>query len=198
MNPNDSSQPSPASEVWRRFVGMFGGDAVERKYGKTIPPEWIAMLSRLKQFEIDRGIRRLAYSGKQHVPALPEFVKLCRSIGDDSIDEGRPKLAALPSPDSSFDRWAIEANTHFLGYVTRRLADDPRAWGPPKSAEQAECTRIAVQYKNAWAQDMREGKGTTTEGEFIEYPPDEQKALWESVMRSAEEAIALSRAGAAA
>src|SRR5690242_2201836 len=143
MSLNENS-PSPASEVWRRFVGMFGGDAVERKYGKSIPPEWTAMLGRLKQFEIDRGIRRLAYSGKQHVPALPEFVKLCRTIGGDDLDEGPQKFRALPAPNGEADRWAIAANMHFLGYITRRFEHDARAWGRPGSGQQAEATRIAV------------------------------------------------------
>jgi len=198
MSQNENSLPSPAAEVWRRFTGMFGADAVERKYGKSIPPEWTSMLSRLKQFEIDRGIRRLLYSGKQYVPALPEFVKLCRAIGDDNIDEGRPKLPALVAPSASIDRWAVEANTHFLGYITRRLAEDPRAWGMAGSTEQAECTRIAMRYKNAWAEDMREGKGVTPEGEFIEYTPEERKSSWDDLIRQAESAIALARAGAAA
>jgi hypothetical protein len=99
---------------------------------------------------------------------------------------------------AKFDRWDVAGNIHFLGYITRRFAADSHAWGPPKSYEQAECTRIAVRHKNAWAQDMREGKGTTPEGECVEYTLEEQKALWESVMRSAEEAISLARAGVAA
>src|SRR3954468_12717023 len=80
---NQTSQQSAATEVWRRLIGMFGADAVERKFGREIPAEWTAMCSRLNEFQIHRGIRQLAYSGKAHVPSLPEFVKLCRDAEHD-------------------------------------------------------------------------------------------------------------------
>lgn len=177
MTPN--SEPSRASEIWKRFAGMFGADALERKFGKSPPPEWVAMLSRFNDFEIDRGVRRLAYSGKAGVPSLPEFTKLCRMVADDAVDEG-PRLPALPKTDTQeFDDMAIAANIRFLKYVTTRLAARPRAWGAPGSAQQAEATRIAVRYKNAWAQDLREwGTPNPT--------LEEQNTAWEGCMARAE------------
>lgn len=96
------------------------------------------------------------------------------------------------------DRWDIAGNTHFLGYITRKFSLDSHAWGPPNSWIQAECTRIAVRHKNAWAQDMREGKGASDQGECIEYTLEEQKAAWIALMEQAEEAISAMRQKAAA
>lgn len=169
-----NSSQSPATEVWRRFSGMFGADAVERKYGRTIPEEWPAMLSRLNEFQIQRGVRMLAYSGKQHVPSLPEFVKLCRDAEHDREVNDRP---ALPNPDGwKGDHWDSEANLHLLGVVTRAVRDRR------KLDERA--TRILVRFKNLWARQMR--LTATAEG----VPIEEQKEVWAECMRMAEEEIA--------
>lgn len=158
------------------MVGMFGGDAVERKYGKLPPAEWKAMLSRLKDFEIDRGVRRLAFSGKQHVPTLPEFTKLCRMVADDDIDEG-PQRLALPAPTTwQGDAWDIESNQRLWKFLTVTLTARSNALGKvlpcervlhrrtgeflhlrsQASDEQTWSTEVLVGYKKAWAQDMRE------------------------------------------
>lgn len=196
---NAKLQYSPAAEVWRRFCGMFGAESVERKYGKTIPPEWKAMLGRLKELEVDRGIRRLAYSGKPHVPSLPEFVKLCRTIGDSSIDEGPRSAAALPAPANDDDPWLTAANQHLLKYITTRVSADPRCFGQPASyagmkistapnadasPEFARAVGILVRYKNLWADQMR--LDATDDG----VPSTEQRDVWNECMRRAEEEIA--------
>lgn len=190
MTPN--SEPSRANQIWTRFAGMFGADALERKFGKSPPPEWTAMLSRLNPFEVDRGLRRLAYSGKPHVPSLPEFTKLCRAVADDGVEEG-PRPIALAAPAAgNFDGWAITSNNRFLKYITKRLTAHPRAWGVPGSAQQAEATQIAVAYKNAWAQDMREaGLVDTTTGELTQALREQQDASWISCMGRAEADILL-------
>ena len=202
--PENSS--SRASEVWRCFTGMFGGDALERKYGKTIPPEWPAMLARLKDYEVDRGVRRLAYSGKAHVPALPEFVKLCRMVGGDEVDEG-PKPLALPAPDDlQGDEWDVQGNTHLLGHILRRTRENPRCYGPikpfffkvhpdkrmenPASEQQAVSTQILLRYKRAWSTDMREWGVDETTGEILKPTPEQQKAAWDECMSMAEAEIA--------
>jgi hypothetical protein len=166
---------------------MFGADSVERKYGAKPPEEWVAMLTRLKDRELDRGIRRLAYSGKAHVPSLPEFTRMCRAVGDDGIEEG-PRPIALPNPDDGkFDGWAVTANNRFWKYITKRLTDHPLAWGAAGSTKHADATRIAVGYKNAWAQDMREG-GTLDKatGELAHPSTDVQNSAWAECMRRAE------------
>jgi hypothetical protein len=192
------------------MVGMFGGDAVERKYGKLPPAEWTAMLSRLKPFEVDRGIRRLAYSGKAHVPTLPEFTHLCRAVADDSIEEGiqRP---ALPNPDAFVgDEWDIEANQRLLKHITTILAGkaNANALGEvPKiqreyvkgkflrlksvpSPQQVETTAVLVAYKKAWAQDMREWGLDSSTGEVMKPTTAEREAAWKGCMQRAQAEIA--------
>src|SRR5262245_3625118 len=179
MNPD--SQPSRANEVWRRFTGLFGGDAVERKFGKTPPAEWASVIGKLKDYELERGMRRLVHSGRDAVPSLPAFTKLCRTIQDDSIDEG-PRALALPSPDSrQFDRWAIAANNRLLGYVMRQ--------GVERRYYNADETGVLVGYKNAWATDMREAIVHPETGEIVDYSPAIQQEQWDECMRRAEERI---------
>jgi hypothetical protein len=199
MRPNEISPPSPDSEVWRRFVGMFGGDAVERKYGKTVPPEWSAMLSRLKQYEIDRGVRRLAYSGKAHVPALPEFVKLCRMIGDE-VDEGPRPIQLLAPPEEN--PWIAEGNQHLRSHLNTQLATNSQRYGKPASYEAMKDPKRAddknldaspefvrnvhtlVAYKNRWTEMMMNADA----GQGV--PIDEQQEIWDECMRLAEAEIA--------
>lgn len=208
MTPNENSQPSRVDAVWKHMVGMFGGDAVERKYGKLPPAEWKVMISRLKEFEVDRGIRRLAYSGKPHVPSLPEFTKLCRAVADDEHDDG-PQRAALPNPDTfAGDGWDIAGNMRLLKHITTALAAQSNALGEvPEiqreykngqfvrlksvpSAQQVETTAILVAYKKAWSQDMREWGVNETTGEMIQPPMPAQDAAWNSCMQRARADIA--------
>lgn len=200
-----STQVSPAADVWRRFGGMFGRDAVARKFGEEIPDEWHAMLSRLNEHQIQRGVRMLAYSGKGHVPSLPEFVKLCRDAEHDREVADRP---ALPNPDSYVgDNWDEAANLHLLGYITRMIPIDPARYGKgpsymamkdlmrkddkvlDASPEFVKAMHILAAYKNAWAQDMRECMDD--QGRV---PVDKQTAYWKECMRLAEEAITAERA----
>lgn len=171
------SQHSPATEVWRRFAGMFGADAVARKYGDGIPPEWHAMLTKLNEHQVSRGVRMLAYSGKAHVPSLPEFVKLCRDAEHDREFSDRP---ALPNPGDGWkgDAWDECANRHFLAYVLRRLRD--------KRPIQPRELPAFMTMKKAWARDCREYCDLQT-GEVRNPSVEEQKAWWADVMNTAEE-----------
>lgn len=190
------------------MVGMFGGDAVERKYGKLPPAEWKVMISRLKEFEVDRGIRRLAYSGKPHVPSLPEFTKLCRTVADDEVDEG-PQRMALPNPEAfTGDEWEIESNQRLLKHLTTILAKKASAMGEvPKiereyvkgkfsglksvpSPQQVQTTAVLVAYKKAWAQDMREWGVDKETGELLKPTTAERETSWNSCMQRAMAEIA--------
>jgi hypothetical protein len=195
-------EPSRANEIWKRFAGMFGADALERKFGKTPPPEWQAMLTRLKDYEIDRGVRRLAYSGKPGVPSLPEFTRLCRMLADDSVDEG-PQRIALPSPDTfRGDVWDTAANTRLLKHITTALAAKSDIFGPVPvmqheyrdgkkvglksvpSPQQVETTAILLAYKKAWCRDMREYVDLET-GEIGRPSLAEQNRTWDGTMARA-------------
>ncbi len=211
MNPTNSPQ-SPAGELWNRFAGLFGGDAIERKFGAKPPVEWEVMVGRLKPFELERGMRRLVYSGKSYVPSLPEFVKLCRTVGGtDDVDDG-PKPPALPAPEQfTGDDWDAIASQHLLAYTMRVLREQPRKYGRsasylvmrsmgPKdikanpnadaSPEWIRARDILVAFKSAWARDMREGNLNPETGEIVAPSLEEQKAAWEDCMQRAEAEIA--------
>lgn len=186
---------SKATEVWRRFAGMFGADTVARKYGDEIPEEWHAMLGKLTEFQVGRGVRMLAYSGKTHVPSLPEFVKLCRDAEHDREFQTKP---ALPAPDDDWDKWLVAANRQLMRYLTAKMAKDPKCLGEPASREAMQDpalhhlqnadadprfianVHILVAYKNRWAElvrDLDKGEGVDSK---------EQQELWANCMREAE------------
>lgn len=197
-----SSQQSPAVEVWRRFTGMFGADAVERKFGKgEIPPEWVAMCSRLNEYQIQRGIRQLAYSGKAHVPSLPEFVKLCR----DAEHDVRPSTVhpALTNHGAQMSPWELLGNRRLLKYITTVVSAKPQRYGRPASSagmkpvegeplspnadaspEFVRNVQTLVAMKNRWVELML--AAATEEG----VPIVEQDDCWNACMKQAEEIIA--------
>ena len=205
MYPNDS-QPSRANDIWRRFAGMFGADALERKFGAKPPAEWIVMLGRLNDRQIDQGIRRLAYSGKAHVPTLPEFTKLCRAIGGEDFDEGDHRPVALPNPDNwSGDTWDAAANRHLLGHFIKQITQQKTMrYGQPASyqmlhASEDDLQKLGVDRhyldadgrfvqnvnkliaaKRAWAADMRD---LAVNGDV---PSETQKAVWNDYINTAE------------
>lgn len=203
---NQKYPPSPSADragsVWVRFVGMFGGDAVRRRYGDTAPVEWVAMLARLTDYELERGMRRLVYSGRGHVPSLPEFVKLCRTIGQaDDISEG-PQAPQLPAPDNDhFDVWGIAANRHLLAYVLERTPRRTRRYAPDWTSrggtvhpgpETIERTAILVKWKNEWADRMR----AIADDHGVDAA--DQRDIWANCMTLAENEIdALARQQAA-
>lgn len=188
---------------------MFGADSVLRKFGDEPPLEWVAMIQKLRDFEVDRGLRRLVYGGKGHVPTLPEFVKLCRTIGvAEDVDEG-PKPTALPNPEAwNGDQWDITANYHLMAYLMRQMQANPQRYGRPASylamrnttreqspnadasPEFIRAVHILHDYKKAWARDMREGNVDPSTGEIKPPTLAEQKSAWEDCMQRAEAAIA--------
>ncbi len=172
-----------------------------RKFGEEPPDEWIEAISSLSDFQIRRGFKRFQYDWKgSGAPNLPDFVRYCRAIGDDAPDDGQPRRIAVPVLEGpKLDGWDISANMRFFKYITHRLTEQPRAWGAPKSTQQAEATRLAVAYKNAWAQDMRESdEMDTVTGEIIRVPEEKQEMEFAECMRRAEADIATYIAGKAA
>lgn len=166
--------------------GLFGADALERKFGREIPTEWRGIVERMPIPELERGMRRLVYSGKAHVPTLPEFVKLCKAVGDDAEYGGPKGTAALPPPAQTVtDAWGAVANRHLLAYVLKhhaqfrggmRYGGHPLPWLTTR-------TQILVRWKNEWARLMREADDADRE-------PQAQKTLWQACMAQAEDEIA--------
>lgn len=136
-------------------------------------------IAHLNDYQLQKGMRRVVFSGKATALSLPEFVKLCRTVGhSDEVPDVSPPTAqqALTHEDQEFDNWAMEANQHFLAYVLRKLSEK-RCFNPDE-------TRILVRFKNLWADQMR--LSATTEG----VPIEEQKDVWSECIRRAEEEIA--------
>lgn len=171
-----SGNSSPSAELWQRLGGLFGADALERKFGRSIPREWSGIVDRMPRGELERGMRRLVHSGKGHVPTLPEFVKLCRAVGDDAEFGGQKTYHALPAPVDVTDAWGAAANRHLLAYVLvnhRLFRDGAHEWRTP----------ILVRWKNEWARLMREADDADRE-------PQAQKTLWQACMAQAEAEMA--------
>lgn len=203
MSQKQNTQASRTDELWKRFVGMFGGEAVARKFGDAPPAEWVAMIGQLNDYQLERGMRRLLHSGKATVPSLPEFLKLCRTVGGDEEFDG-PQRPALSAPDPfQGDAWDMAANRHLLAYIARQLAEDPRRYGrgPSKAAMQVSKSKNAdaspefvanvgrlVAAKNAWAADMRD---IAQNGEVAE---DVQRVVWSDYIGRAEAEIARAHA----
>lgn len=178
-----NSSASRVTEVWRRLAGMYGADTLARKFGNAIPEEWTAMLGQLNEFQVRRGIRMLAYSGKAHVPSLPEFVKLCR---DAEPEREISDQACLPAPDDwTGDKWDLIANRLLLQHIRDRCAIDSRAFGVPESKQQADATAILVSYKKAWSQGMRVWDIDCNTGEVIEPSKAEMQETWKDFMQRA-------------
>jgi hypothetical protein len=188
-----------AKAVWDKLLGFFG-DGLLRKFGEEPPAEWEEAIAELNDFQLRRGFKRLTFGWKGGVPNLPDFVRFCRAIGDDAPDDGPTQRAPLPAIEGpKVDGWDIAGNNRFLKYIGHRLTEMPRAWGFPASAAQMEATRIAVSYKNAWAQDMRETDAMdTATGEIVRAPKEFQDRMWAECMRRAEADITTYFAGKAA
>jgi hypothetical protein len=168
------TQPSPTEVLWKVFAGMFGGDVIERKYGVKAPEEWVIGIAALRPFEVDRGIKRLRFSGKAHPPTLPEFLRLCREVGGyHDYDQPTPPARQLADESNpEMDVWERVGNQRLWKIVLR------------------ECTRynatrrtaILVKWKKEWAKVMR--------GSDKDDWPDGGKDLWNNCMTQAREEIA--------
>lgn len=153
------------------MLGCFG-DSLIRKFGEEPPQEWVAGVSMVNDYQLQQGMRRMLYSGKSHPPTLPEFIKLCRTVGhDDAVPDERPALTGPGDDGWKGDAWDQAANIHLLGYITRAVA--------ARRAFDRDQTMILLRYKKAWAQEMREmGK---------EVPVEVQKVNWADFMLGAEQ-----------
>jgi hypothetical protein len=212
MKQHNPTRPQSAERVgalWRGFVGMFGGDVVRRRYGDTAPAEWEAMIGNLKDYELERGMRRLVYSGKTAPPSLPEFLRLCRTVGDaDGVDDVT-RQARPGVPDHwSGDGVDAAANRHLLAYLVRAMAQDPRRYGRPASElamrlEQRERSsnadasqefvdnvHVLVRAKALWAEEMRAMPAADRTALC-------QRELWTQFMAAAEHQISAMRASVA-
>lgn len=160
--------------LWRRLADMFGAERLRKTFGPTPPPTWEQALARLKDFELERGMRRLVYGGKGHIPTLPEFLRMCREVGGEQwADADKPRIPPAQRIEApATPRWTVQANLHLLGHITRRPPERNRMPIQP-----------LVDAKNAWAEDMRDAE------ERGQVPADNGKAWWIETMRNAEAVV---------
>jgi len=154
----------------------------------------------LNDYQLAQGMRRMLYSGKGHPPTLPEFMKLCRTIGhlDDVPD--RPLLPALPALDGTvMGPWEMLGNRRLLKYVTTHVSANPKRYGRPASPEGMKLSKESnadaspefvrnvqtlVAMKNRWVELML--ASATDDG----VPIREQEDCWDGCMKQAEAIIA--------
>jgi hypothetical protein len=167
-----------ADMLWRTLAGLFGADSLERKYGKSPPREWVGLLRTLKDFELERGLRRLPFSGKPHVPTLPEFLRLCREVGSDQFpDEQRtPVDASRQIAHQPLPRWEMQANQHLLAHLMRRTLDKI----PTTEAMMPHYHTARL----AWASDMRDAEAAE------EIPADNGQKWFRDYIANADRATA--------
>jgi hypothetical protein len=179
--------PDRSGMLWRTLAGLFGADSLERKFGKNPPREWVGLLRTLNDFELQRGLKRLAFCGKGHVPTLPEFLRMCREVASDQYpDEQRQPLPQSHQLNSRQDaRWEREGNIHLLSYVTEQSKHKIFY------TEQDVVTPL-LEAKAAWAEDMRDAEMAGN------LPPNNGKAEWAACMANAEKVIAMIRKALAA
>lgn len=146
---------------------MFGADALARKFGKQPPAEWDGALSYLSDIQLCHGLETVMRGGSEHMPSLPAFLASCRNAREWQREE--PVAIAGPS----LDKWGIVANSHLLAYVIVKMGEK-RCFDPDE-------TRLLVQAKNAWAEDMR----ADDRGEGIDVSL--QKAAWADCIARAEQ-----------
>lgn len=166
-------------EVWDRLLGCFG-EGLLRKFGATPPDEWRGAIASLDDYKLQRGMRRMLYSGKTAPPTLPEFLKLCRTIGhDDDIPDEPATIAQITHDGWRGDKWDAAANQHLLKHVITRTCER-RA---PYLVSDIDMLLVA---KKLWSQDMRDL--ATSNGGAV--PVETQKAIWRDYIDGAERQIA--------
>jgi hypothetical protein len=151
---------SKAQTVWQHLAGLFGADALERKFGPDPPPEWEAALSDLNDAQLHHGLQSLMRTGGDRVPTLPQFIAACR----DNREFSRAGTdRALAPPDQN---WELAGNRHLIALAARRGLEH-------KPIYEDEARRLWAS-KNDWAKCMR---GSQEHDGSVDI--ETQKAMWQ-------------------
>ncbi len=172
--------------MWKILLGIFGADALKRKFGDSPPEPWIQMLAQIPDAHLRRGLRKLPFTGWPHVPSLPQFIKLCRDPEDDA-----PPRLTHHAPEAR--SWLSAGNSHLFAYLMRVNLTRPTWFGPlptdmsgPTHPLADEATRWCVEAKDQWVADMDDI--STHNGGSV--PLDIQREVWKSCMDPVEKRIA--------
>jgi hypothetical protein len=173
------------TSLWKRLAEMYGAKALETKFGATPPDTWRVAIDRLKDFELERGMRRLVYGGKAHIPSLPEFLRMAREVGGDdhAAADHRPAPQSHQITQQPHPQWLEQANRRLLAYFAKKAARRVYFLTP-------ESVQPFINAKNYWAQDMREATATGS------MPVDNGKAWWNDYFAAAEKQAEFDRKAA--
>jgi hypothetical protein len=119
---------------------MYGA-RLTRDFGASVPDPWRSAIKRLKDYELQRGLRRLAAAGSGSPPTLPQFMKACRQVGD---DDG-PAQTGPALPPASYDFVHTIGQKVLLAY----LCD-------PRNSVDDKMLAALVTEKNRLASDFRQ------------------------------------------
>lgn len=129
-----------ADIAWTTLVEMYAG-RLTRDYGESVPNAWRRAINGMRDYEVERGLRRLLMDGSQSPPTLPAFVKACRQPGE--AGESSLTTPSLPGPSyDDFHRYGQKALLSFLMH-----AETP----PPEPVMAA-----LISAKNKLVNDFRE------------------------------------------
>lgn len=122
MNTWSDSKTDRASETWTALAEMYGG-RLTRDLGESVPETWRRTITGLKDYEIQRGLARLLKGGQASAPSLPQFVKACKTIGDDDGPSAPNNSNTLPAPD--YDVYHSHGQRCLMKYIfTNGAASD--------------------------------------------------------------------------
>lgn len=117
------------------------GTRLTRDFGESVPEPWKQAIASLKRHEIDRGLRRLTAGGSGSPPTLPQFMKACKTIGE---EEGPSRPATKPQlPAPEIDNFTRAANHWMFNYLRQRTTS--RAALKDMIAEK---NRLVMQYRS--------------------------------------------------
>lgn len=110
--------------VWTSLCEMFGSKFASN-YGDKPSQMWAMSINGFKDYEIQRGLRKLLHKGSGTPPTLPQFIAACKY----SEDEDTPApTQALPKIASQFDEpvWCHgqKCLMIFLWKSTRKYTED--------------------------------------------------------------------------
>jgi hypothetical protein len=154
--------------VWGALVEMFG-QTILTNFGASPPPVWRRKIDELTDWQIQRGLDRMAEMDAGFAPTLGQFINACKAA-----PERRTPPVTGPTRDQC-DHWEGQLNLLLLSKVQR-------ACGLP-SAILAEC----VSYKRSVAQQFRAAFSDTPapDDEFAEIVQGVSKYLDEIIAKRA-------------
>ena len=112
--------------IWAALTDMYGSKFLSA-YGEKPSQMWTVAINGFKEFEIQRGLRKLLHKGSGTPPTLPQFVAACK-YSEDEDTRPNPSTSALPRIPSQFDEpvWSHGQKClfSFLWKSTKQYSDE--------------------------------------------------------------------------